>query len=282
MIAVTGATGHLGRLTVLDLVRRGIAPDHIVALARTPEKAADLGVRVRRADYTEPETLPAALEGVDKLLLVSSSEVGRRLDHHRNVIEAAGDAGVRVVAYTSILKADVGGTILAAEHRATEELIRDSGIPFTFLRNGWYLENYTENLASALEHGVILGSAGDGRVSGAARADFAAAAAQVLAGTGHEGRTYELGGDEAFTLAELAEEVSRQSGRPVAYRNVPESDYADALLGWGLPEPVARMLADSDRGIARGELYTDSDALHRLIGRPATPLSDAVRAAVRS
>jgi NAD(P)H dehydrogenase (quinone) len=283
MIAVTGATGHLGRLVIQELLERDVEPGDIAALARTPGKAEDLagqGIEVRRADYAEPETLGTALDGIDRLLLVSSSEVGRRVDHHRNVIGAAGDAGVSLLVYTSILKADTGGTQLAAEHRATEELIRDSGIPFVVLRNGWYLENYTENLGSALEHGVILGSADGGRVSGAARADFAAAAAVVLTGSGHEGRRYELGGDEAFTLAELAGEVSRQSGRTVEYRDIPEAEYAQALIGWGMPQVFARMLADADRGIARGELYTDSDALHRLIGRPTTPLAEAVREAL--
>lgn len=284
MIAVTGTTGHLGRLVVEELLERGVAPGEIVALARTPEKARDLaarGVKVRRADYTQPETLAAALEGVDRLLLVSSSEVGQRAAQHRNVVDAAREAGVRLLAYTSILGADTSGMQLAAEHEATEETIRASGIPFVFLRNGWYLENYTENLAPALEHGALLGSAGDGRVSAATRADYAAAAAAVLTGDGHQNRVYELGGDEAFTLSELADEVSRESGRRVEYRDLPQAEYARALVGAGLPEPYARVLADSDRGIARGELYTDSGDLRRLIGRPTTPPREAVAAALR-
>lgn len=284
MIAVTGATGHLGRLVISDLLERGVAPGEIVALVRSPEKAHDLagrGVQVRRADYTQPDALKEALQGVDKLLLISSSEVGQRASQHRNVVDAARGAGVGLIVYTSILNADTGGMKLAEEHRATEQMIRDSGIPYVFLRNGWYLENYTENLAPALEHGALLGSAESGRVSAAARADYAAAAAAVLTGKGHENQTYELGGDEPFTMSELADEVSRQSGRPVEYRDLPEEDLARALMGVGLPEGYARVLADSDRGIARGALFTGSNDLHRLIDRPTTPLRDAVAAAVR-
>lgn len=283
MIAVTGVTGHLGRLVIEALVERGVAPGEIAALARTPEKdpaMAGRGVEVRRADYNRPDTLAAAVQGVDRLLLVSSSEVGQRVAQHRNLIDAAREAGVGMLAYTSILKADASEMQLAAEHRATEEMIRASGIPFVFLRNGWYLENYTENLAPALEHGVLLGSAEDGRVSAAARADYATAAAVVLTGEGHAGRVYELGGDQAFTLVALAEEISRQTGRRVEYRDLPEAAYAAALVDAGVPEPFARVLADSDRGIARGELFTDSADLRRLIGRPTTTLADALAAAL--
>lgn len=284
MIAVTGATGHLGRLVIERLLDGGSDAGGIVALARSPEKASGLsarGVQVRSTDYTQPDSLGPALAGVETLLLVSASEVGQRITQHRNVVDAARAAGVRTLAYTSILNADSSGMMLAAEHQATEEMIRASGIPFVFLRNGWYLENYTENLAPALEHGALLGSADGGRVSAASRADYAAAAVAVLTGSGHENQVYELGGDEAFTLPELASEVSRQSGRPVEYRDLPEAEYASALIGMGVPEAVARMLADSDRGIARGELFTDSGDLRRLIGRATTSMLTAVAAALR-
>lgn len=285
MIGVTGATGHLGRLVVEDLLERGVAPEGIVALARSAEKAADLaqrGVQVRQADYTQPATLVPALSGVEELLLVSSSEVGQRAAQHRNVIEAARQAGVRLLAYTSILKADSSSMELAREHRETEETIRASGIPFVFLRNSWYLENYTEHLTPVLEHGALLGSADGGRVSAATRADYAAAAAEVLTGTGHEGKVYELGGDQSFSLSELAAEISRQSGRSVEYRDLPEAAHAEALIGAGLPEPYARVLADSDQGLARGELYTQSGDLRRLIGRPTTAPAEAVAAALQA
>jgi NAD(P)H dehydrogenase (quinone) len=285
MIAVTGATGHLGRLVVENLLERGVEPGRVVALVRSPEKASDLaarGVQVRLADYSRPETLGPALHGVEKLLLVSSSEVGKRAEQHRNVVEAARSEGVKLLAYTSILKADTSAMQLAAEHRASEEGIRASGIPFVFLRNGWYLENYTGNLDPALEHGALLGSAEEGRVSAATRADFAAAAAAVLTGTGHENRVYELGGDESFTLAELAGIIAEASGRPVEYRDLPEEAYVGVLAGLGLPEAFAHVLADSDRGIARGELFTDSGDLARLIGQPATSPQDAVAAALRA
>lgn len=285
MIAVTGATGHLGRLVVEDLLERGVTPERIRALVRSPEKAGDLaerGVEVRRADYTEPDSLREGLEGVDKLLLVSSSEVGQRVRHHRNVIDAAVEEDLGLLAYTSILKADTSRMQLASEHRATEDLIRESGLPFVILRNGWYLENYTENLAPALEHGALLGSADDGRISAATRADFAAAAAEVLTGAGHESRIYELGGEAAYTLTELAKAISRLSGRRVEYRDLPEKEYAEALIGAGVPEPFAHVLADSDRGIARGELFTESDDLQRLIDRPPTSPDEAVRDALEA
>lgn len=284
MIAVTGSTGHLGRLVIDQLLGKGVEAGKIIALARNLGKASPLaqrGVQVRRADYELPETLGPALRGVNKLLLISSSEVGRRLPQHRNLIEAAASAGVELLVYTSLLNAPGSGMVLAGEHAASEELIRASGIPFVFLRNGWYLENYTENLAPALEHGVLPGSGEEGRVSAATRADYAAAAVAVLTGEGHVGKAYELGGAPAFTLPELAALIASASGKPVEYRNLPEDAYAEALTGAGVPEPFARVLADSDRGIARGELYTDSDALARLIGREPTSPSEAIAAALR-
>jgi NAD(P)H dehydrogenase (quinone) len=284
MIAVTGSTGHFGRIVIENLLERGIAPGQIVALARSPEKAAGLaarGVQVRQADYSQPETLVAALRGVEKLLFVSGSEAGQRIPQHQNVVDAARQAGVRLIAYTSILNADTTSMQLAAEHKATEEMIRASGIPFVLLRNSWYLENYTGNLPSTVQHGVLLGAADDGRLNAATRADLAVAAAAVIAGEGHENQVYELGGDVAFTLPELAETISRESGRPVEYRNLPEDAYAEALVGFGLPEPFARVLADSDRGIARGDLHTDSGDLRRLIGRATTTPAEAVAAALR-
>ncbi|WP_019012385.1 SDR family oxidoreductase [Deinococcus aquatilis] len=283
MIAITGATGHLGQLTIHALLGRGAAPQDIVALVRDPQKAealAALGVQVRRADYKQPETLKAALEGVDRLLLVSSNDFEDRVGQHRRVVEAAQQAGVTLLAYTSILRADTSGLSLAADHQATEELIRASGLPFVFLRNSWYMENY--NPAQAVQHGVVAGSAGEGRVSAAARADYAAAAAAVLTGPGHENAVYELGGDQAFTLTELAAEVQAQSGRPVAYQNMPQDAYAQMLRGVGVPDAVADMLADSDVHLGQGDLYTESRDLSRLIGRPTTSLTEAVKAALAS
>lgn len=283
MIGVTGVTGHLGRIVVEEQLERGVAASEVVGLARSPDKAQPLstrGVDVRRADYSKPETLSPALRGIDRLVLVSSSEVGQRAAHHRNVIDAARASGIELLVYTSLLRADTSGMQLAEEHRQTEEMIQESEIPYVILRNGWYVENYTENLAPALEHGALLGSAENGRVSAASRADYAAAATAVVTSSGHEGKVYELGGDEAFTLSDLAEEVSRQSGRPVEYRNLAEEDYANALIGAGLPGSYARVLADSDRGLARGELYTDSGDLRRLIGRPTTSWREVVASAV--
>lgn len=281
MIAITGATGHLGQLTIHALLDRGIPAQDIAALVRDPQKAASLaalGVQVRRADYTQPDTLKAALGGVEQLLLISSSDFADRVGQHRRVVEAAQEAGVKLLAYTSILRADTSRLSLAADHKATEELIRASGLPFVFLRNSWYMENY--DLAQAVQHGAIAGSAGEGRVSAATRADYAAAAAAVLTQPGHENAVYELGGDEAFTLTELAAEVQAQAGRPVTYQNMPQDAYAQLLRGVGLPGVVADMLADSDVYLEQGDLSTESRDLSRLIGRPTTPLTDAVKAAL--
>ncbi|WP_171442387.1 SDR family oxidoreductase [Myxococcus xanthus] len=283
MILVTAATGKLGRLVVAGLLEKVPAKDIAIAV-RDPSKASDLaarGVQVRQADYSKPETLGPALAGADKVLLISSSEVGQRAAQHRAVVDAAKKAGVRLIAYTSILHADTSGLMLAGDHKATEEAIRASGIPFVFLRNGWYTENYTENLAPALAHGALIGSSGQGRAATATRADYAAAAVAVLTGTGHENKIYELAGDTAFTAAELAAEVSRQAGTTVVYKDLSRADHAGALIGVGVPAPFAELLADSDAGVARGEMNDSSGDLRRLIGRPTTPLADAVAAAVK-
>lgn len=283
-ITITGATGQLGRLVIADLLERGIPATDIVAAVRNPAKAgalAGLGVQVREADYTKPETLVTAFSGTHKLLLISSSEVGQRLAQHHNVVEAAVKAGVGQILYTSVLNADTTGIALAGEHKATEELIRESGVPFVFLRNGWYLENYTANLVPALENGVILGSTGGGKVGAAARADLAAAAAAVLASEGHDHTVYELAADHPFTIAELAAEVARQSGKPVSYLDLPAAEYAKALAGFGVPQQLAEIYADSDLGIARGELASESGDLSRLIGRPTISLVNGVALALR-
>ena len=278
-IAFTGATGQLGRLVVPQLkVRRPAA--ELVALVRSPAKATDLGIAVRHADYERPETLGRALAGVDALLLVSSSEVGRRAVQHRNVIEAATRAGVRRIVYTSLLHADRSPLDLAVEHRATEADLEASGLPFTILRNGWYTENYTASVPAALANGAFFGSAGAGRISSATRADFAEAAAVVLTGTGHEGKTYELAGDEAYTLADLATELSSQAGRPIPYRDLPEAAYTTALVDAGLPEGLARAFAGYDAAAAQGALFDDGRQLSALLGRPTTSLRTAVARAL--
>jgi NAD(P)H dehydrogenase (quinone) len=280
-IVVTGATGHLGRLTVESLLRRGVPADQITATGRRTETLTDLadqGVNVRRADYTEPASLREAFAGAERLLLVSSSEVGQRVDQHATVINAAAEAGIDLIAYTSILKANTSSLLLAEEHRATEKLLANSGVAHVLLRNGWYTENYTAQLPIYLEHG-IAGAAGEGRVSAAPRADYAEAAAAVLAEDGHAGATYELGG-EAFTMTELAQVVSRAAGKSVTYTDLPVEQYTEVLVGAGLPEPVAAVFADGDRGVATGELYVDTTDLEKLIGRPATPIAQAVADAV--
>jgi NAD(P)H dehydrogenase (quinone) len=280
LIAVTGATGNLGRLVVNALLERGAAPGDVAAAVRDPAKAADLaarGVRVREADYDRPETLAAAFVGVDRLLLISGN-APIRLAQHRAVIAAAQAAGVRFLAYTSGLRADTTPLPVAGDHKATEEALRAAGIPFALLRHGWYTENYTDQLGTALATGALLGSAGDGRIAAATRADFAAAdAAALWAG---EPGVFELGGDDPFTLAEFAAEVTRQTGTPVAYRDLPAAEYRAALIGAGVPEAFAALRAAIDAAIAAGALDTDSGDLRRLLGRPTTPLADAVAAAL--
>lgn len=278
MIAVSGATGQLGRLVIAALLRT-VPAGEIVALARDPGKAADLagaGVVVRQADYNQPETLDAALAGVDRLLLISSSELGARAAQHRAVIDAAKKAGVGLVAYTSVLRADSSPLMLASEHRETEEALAASGLSYVLLRNGWYTENYAGAVATALQHGAVFGSAGTGRVSAAARADYAEAAAAVLTGADQGGRVYELAGDASFSLAELAAEIARRAGKPIVYTDLPEADYAALLRDAGLPEAVAAMLADSDVGISKGALQEDSKQLSQLIGRPTTPFAETL------
>ncbi len=274
-IAITGATGQLGRLVVENLKIR-TKPADLVALVRTPAKAADLGIAARAADYAQPATLVSALAQVDTLLLISSNEIGSRAAQHRNVIDAAKNAGVRRIVYTSLLHADTSVLNLAGEHLETERLLKASGIAYTILRNGWYTENYTGSIPGALAGGAFIGSAGTGRISSAARVDYAEAAAVVLTSTGHEGKTYELAGDGAYTLADLAAEISRQSGKTIPYNNLPEADYAAVLIGFGLPEGFAQAIASWDVGASKGALFDEGWQLSGLIGRPTTPLSKVV------
>lgn len=282
-ILVTGATGQLGRLAIDALFARGVAASDVVALVRDADRASDLaerGVTVRTGSYDDPASLDAALVGVDRLLLISGSEVGRRAEQHQNVVDAAVRAGVGLVAYTSIVRADTSPLALADEHRATEEALAASGLPTVLLRNSWYVENYTAQVPVQLEHGAVLGAAGEGRVSAATRADLAEAAAVVVAEDGHAGQVYELGGDDAFTLTEYAAELSGQAGTPVAYRDLSVADYAAALVGAGLPEGYAQVLASCDDGLRQGALLVETGDLSRLLGRPTTPLARAVAAAV--
>lgn len=278
MIVITGATGQLGRLVITSLLKK-VPASSIVAAVRNVDKAADiaaLGVTVRHADYTEPSTWDEALKGADKLLLISSSEIAQRVSQHRTVIEAATRAGVKLLAYTSVLHADVSVLGLAAEHRETEALLSASGIPFVLLRNGWYTENYTAGVPAAVAHGTVYGCAGTGRISSAARADYAEAAATVLTADNQSGRIYELAGDTAYTLAELAAEITRQSGKNIGYVNMPESEYKALLIKVGLPEPIAELLANSDSGASKGALFDDSRQLSALIGRPTTLLATTI------
>ncbi|ELN9423992.1 SDR family oxidoreductase [Enterobacter ludwigii] len=280
MIAITGATGQLGQLVIEQLLNT-VPANQIVAIVRNPAKAEALsqqGITVRQGDYADESTMTSALKGVEKLLLISSSEVGQRATQHQNVINAAKAAGVKFIAYTSLLHADKSPLGLHVEHVATEKALAESGIPYALLRNGWYTENYLASAPPALEHGVFIGAAGEGKIASATRADYAAAAAKVISGDGHAGNVYELAGDHAWTLSELAAELSKQSGKNVTYQNMSEADFAAALKGVGLPAGLAEMLADSDVGASKGGLFDDSHTLSKLIGRPTTPLSESIKA----
>lgn len=279
-LVITGATGQLGRLVVSSLLAQGVPADRIRALGRDEQRLAELGalgVDTRRVDYADADGLADALAGADRVLLISGSEVGQRLPQHQNVIAAARAAGVGLLAYTSIANADSGTMILAGEHQATEQAIAASGLPHTFLRNSWYLENYTGQLSTYAEHGTVLGAAGDGRVSAATRADFAEAAAAALL-LEQPREVYELGG-AAFSLEELAGTVGEVLGKDVTYTDLPAEELTQVLVGVGLPEAYAAVLADADLGLGRGELYVEPTDLESLLGRPATSLADAVRAA---
>ncbi|MGC9536693.1 SDR family oxidoreductase [Streptomyces sp. UG1] len=281
-IVVTGATGNLGRHVVEQLLEK-VPADQVTAVVRTPEKAADLterGVKIAVADYSAPETFDGLFAAGDKVLLISGSEVGNdRVGQHQAVINAAKAAGVALLAYTS-----APGTLTAAladDHRGTEKALLESGLPYTLLRNGWYHENYTENLAPVLQYNAVTHAAGEGRVSSASRADYAAAAVAVLTGEGHENKTYELGGDVAWSFAEYAAELSRQTGKEIAENPVTVEAFTGILAGAGLPEPLAAIIAGVDASVAKGELVVDSGDLSRLAGRPTTPLADAIAAALK-
>lgn len=283
-IVVTGATGQLGRLTVEALLRRGIPAADIIATGRDItgiKDLADRGITVRRADFADTNGLAEAFAGADRLLLISASvPVGERVANHRRVIDAAASAGVSLVAYTSTTHADTATTVIGGTHSETETYLRDRGIPSVLLRNGWYLENYTSQLPQILQNGAVVGAAGEGRISAASRADYAEAAAVVLTAEGHTGAVYELGGDESFTLTELAAAISAAAGKQVTYADLPVADFAQVLGAAGLPAELAEVLADADRGMNRGEMYTDSGDLRRLIGRPPVTLAEALAAAL--
>ena len=274
--AVTGATGQLGQMVVEQLKNRK-SIEEIVALARNLEKASGLGVEVREFDYTKPEIMVESLNGIDQLLLISGSEWGQRAKQHSNVINAAKKAGVKWIVYTSLLRADNTGINIAGEHLASEKALKESGIAYTILRHGWYSENYTMSIPGALKGGAFLGSAKDGKISSAPRADYAEAAAIVLTDERYKGKTFELAGDTSYTLSDLAAEVSKQSGKSIPYKDIPEQEYANILKNIGFPEGFAQALASWDVSASKGDLYCDTNHLTEILGRPTTPIVETVK-----
>jgi NAD(P)H dehydrogenase (quinone) len=276
-IVVTASTGHLGRLVVASLLNRGVQPAQILATGRSSDRLAtfaDRGLRIAELDYTKPAD--DVIADGDTVLLISGSEVGQRIEQHRNVIDLARRAGAARIVYTSVLRADDTTLAIAPEHAATEEILKASGVTYTILRNGWYNENYQPTFAQAAQSGVVVTSAGDGRISSASRKDFAEAATAVLTGEGHDGATYELGGDTAFTMRELADTFATVLGRPIELRNLTSEEHRSALLGAGLDEFTIGFLVGLDRNTADGELFTDTNDLSRLIGHPTTPIAETV------
>ncbi|MDI1362354.1 SDR family oxidoreductase [Methylotenera sp.] len=283
MIVVTGASGQLGKLVIQFLLEK-IPASEIIAAVRNPEKSkelAELGVQVRQADYNDPASLNQAFKGAEKILLISSNEIGQRTAQHSAVIAAAKQAEVKVIAYTSVLKADTSPLALAGEHLETEQALKASGVPFVILRNGWYTENYTASIPAALAHNAFLGSAGDGKIASAARKDYAAAAATVLLNPVISGSIYELAGDDTYTLAEFVNEIAKQSGKAVSYVNLSQDEFAAALEGAGLPKPFAALIADSDVGVSKGALFDDSHQLSKLIGYSTQPYSTSIKIALQ-
>ncbi|GAB3263814.1 SDR family oxidoreductase [Kineosporia babensis] len=281
-IVVTAATGQLGRLVLPALLKHGIAAQQIVAGGRNlaPLKPfADQGIQLKVIDYNRPQTLTQAFEDAERVLFISGTEIGRRIQQHQNVVDAAKAAGVSLIAYTSVARCDTTTVRLASEDLVTENALKASGLPTVLLRHGWYAENYTDQIPAALESGAIIGAAGSGRVSAATRADLAEADVVALL-NGKGGEIYEMGGDQAFTLAELAAEVSRQTGRTVGYQDLPTEEYQKVLSSIGIPPPMDDLLADADRGVKEGELLVRSGDLSHLLGRPTTSLADIIRRAL--
>ena len=281
-IAITGATGQLGNLVIEQLLQL-TAAQNIVALVRKIDKAEHFkvqGIEPREFDYDRPETLVPALLGIDKLLLISANEIGRRTPQHQAVIDAAKVAGVPYLAYTSLLRADTSPLGLAQEHRETEKLIQDSGITYTFLRNNWYSENYLAGVAHAIEFGTLFGAAQDGRISSASRIDYAEAAAKVLTSTGHENKTYEMAGSESFSLSDLATFIGQAVNKDIIYQNLSAEEYTQGLTQAGLPAGLVDVIVDADIQTIQGAMYSDSKDLEQLIGHKTTSIQDAIKAAL--
>lgn len=283
MIAITGASGQLGRLVIESLLNKTEA-NNIIAIMRNPKNATDfeaLGIQVRIADYDQPESFTAALKGVDRLLLISASDVGQRAPQHQVVIDAAKAEGVRLFAYTSLLKTEDSPLILAQEHKVTEAAIKSSGLPAVILRNGWYTENFLGSIKGTLEAGKVVGASAQGRWNTASRKDYAEAAAEVLTSSENQtGKVYELAGDESYDLADYAAEISKQSGKEITYQDLKEDAYSKFLVDIGLPEGFATILADAQKNAAKGWLGENSGSLSKLIGHPTTSLKDSIAAAL--
>lgn len=279
-IAITGANGQLGQL-IIEALLKETAAQNIIALVRDLNKAESLkhkGIEIRHFDYDAPETLTLALYDINKLLLISANEIGHRLPQHKAVIDAAKKAGIHYIAYTSLLNADSSPLELAQEHRETETLIQESGLTYTLLRNNWYNENYLGNVAHTVEIGILYGAAQDGKISSAARQDYAEAAAKILTSSGHDNKIYELAGSTSFTLSDLAKYISEATHKPVKYQNLSIEDYTKGLTEAGLLSSLIDVIVDADRQTANGAMLSTSKDLETLIGRKTTPIQQQIEA----
>ncbi|WP_139488824.1 SDR family oxidoreductase [Brevibacillus dissolubilis] len=282
-LLVTGATGKLGS-KVVEALLKTVPTSQLAVSVRNPEKAEHLraqGVEVRHGDFDHPETLDAAFAGIDRLLIISADgDNETRIRQHTHAVEAAARAKVGFIAYTSLGNATESQLFLAATHQATEAAILKTGIPYSFLRNNWYLENETASIQAVMAGAPWLTSAGSGKVGWAPRQDYAEAAAAVLAGDGHENTTYELSGP-LLTQEELASALGTVLGKEVSVQQVDDATYADVMKGAGVPDFVIPILVAIQQGIREGSLEIESNDFEKLLGRPVTPINEALGQLVR-
>ncbi|MEH7097729.1 SDR family oxidoreductase [Neobacillus vireti] len=283
-LLVTGATGKLGT-KVVDTLLKAIPASELAVSVRNPEKAEGLrnrGVEVRQGDFDQPETLDQAFTGIDRLLIISADgDNETRIRQHTDAVQAAERAGVKFIAYTSLANATESKNLMAPPHVATEAAIIKTGIPYSFLRNNWYLENEMGSIQGALAGAPWVTSAGEGKVGWALQQDYADAAAAVLLGNGHENSVYELSGP-LLTQAELASELGAVLGKEIPVQQVSDEKYAEIMKGLGLPDFVIPIVVGIQESIRNGSLDVESNDFEKVLGRPVTPIKEALTQLVNS
>jgi len=276
-IGITGASGQLGR-RVVELLAAHVEPSRVLALTRSPEKLADLaarGVEVAFGDFAKPEELAQTLAGVDRLLIISTDDInGNRAALHANALKAAAEAGVSDIAYTSATAPHASSLGFIREHGVTEDLIRESGIPYTFLRNSFYADMLLDTAPQWGSTGEIHGVAAEGNINRVTREDCARAAVAVLTTEGHRNAIYDITGPGAMNGYELAEAVSAAAGSPVRYVSISADTMRQYLIGAGFPDPIAGLFVEIDQAIAAGEFDISSTAVRDLTGQEPTSVPD--------